>query len=81
MTFGSPVGEKGNVAQGAGVTNLNLMGNDVETQLANMGAGIQGAPFNVDSTGTITNKTDVTQHGTANANETANFAPQSGGGL
>lgn len=80
-SFGSPFGAKGNVSQGASVGNLNAMGNDVMSQLGNIGAGVQGGPFDVHSTGTITNDTDVNQHASADANETVHFAPQSGGGL
>lgn len=80
-SFGGAYGVKGNVSQGASSTNLNLMGNDVQSQLANIGAGIQGGPFNVNSTGTISNDTHINQDAHADANETVNFAPQSGGGL
>jgi hypothetical protein len=77
----TPTGAKGNVSQGASVGNLNAMGNDVLSQIGNIGAGIQGGPTNIHSTGTITNDTDIDQHGYADANETATFASQSGGGL
>lgn len=79
--FGGAFGAKGNVSQGAGVTNVNLMGNDVLTQLGNIGAGVQGGPTDIKSTGTITNDTHVDQNAHADANETVTFAPQSGGGL
>jgi hypothetical protein len=80
-SFGGPFGAKGNVSQGAGVTNVNAMGNDVATQLANLGVGIQGGPTNIQSTGTISNDTHIDQNAHADANETIHFAPQSGGGL
>lgn len=80
-SFGAPFGAKGNVSQGASVGNLNVMGNDVATQLANMGVGIQGGPTDIHSTGTISNDTHVDQSANADANETVSFAPQSGGGL
>lgn len=80
-SFGAPFGAKGNVSQGASVGNLSAMGNDVMTQLANAGAGVLGGPFDVHSTGAITNDTGVNQQGHSDSNETVNFAPQSGGGL
>lgn len=79
--FGGAFGAKGNVSQGASSKNVNAMGNDVLTQLGNIGAGVQGGPTDIHSTGAITNNTDIDQHAHADANETVNFAPQSGGGL
>lgn len=80
-SYGSPYGAKGNVSQYASSTNVNLMGNDVLTELGNLGAGVQGGPTDIKSTGTISNDTHIDQDAHADANETAYFGPQSGGGV